>query len=161
MTAEELWRDFCRETGLPADTPHSAWAFGGAPDELAALTAVGIKTATASAYDLYALDPAEPLPKEGDLSVILDGDDNAVCVIRTTRLYISPFWNVTAEHAFKEGEGDRSLAWWRDVHRDFFQGELAPYGLAFSEDMRVLCEAFECLYPPMEGQDCPGEGPEK
>ena len=34
-----------------------------------------------------------------------------------------PFDEVSKEHAYKEGEGDRSLAYWRDVHEDFFAEE--------------------------------------
>ena len=46
---------------LPEDTPYEAWAFGGDPDKLAALVLDGVKTATASAYPMYALEK-EPLP---------------------------------------------------------------------------------------------------
>ncbi|MDD6161129.1 MAG: ASCH domain-containing protein, partial [Oscillospiraceae bacterium] len=97
-------------------------------------------------YTLYELD-GEPLPKEGAYSVVLDSADRAVCVIQTTRVYVTPFSQVSAEHAFKEGEGDKSLDYWRQVHRDFFIGELAAYGLTFDESMPVVCEEFVCLYP--------------
>ena len=30
---------------------------------------------------------------------------------------------VSEEHAYKEGEGDRSLAYWRAVHEEFFTKE--------------------------------------
>ncbi len=58
MTAEELWK----KTGLSGS--YEAWSFGGDPDGLAALVAAGIKTATSSAYDIYAID-GEPLPHVG------------------------------------------------------------------------------------------------
>lgn len=45
-----------------------------------------------------------------------------------------------------EGEGDRSLACWRQVHEDFFRAELAEAGLEFSPEMPVACEEFEVVY---------------
>ena len=65
MTAEELWKS----SGL--EGAYEAWAFGEAPDKLAELVVRGIKTATCSAYDLYAAEN-EPLPEAGDYSVILN-----------------------------------------------------------------------------------------
>ena len=123
---------------------------GDDPDTLAELTRKGIKTATASAGPLYELE-GEPLPQAGEYSVILGSRDEAVCVIRTTRVYTTPFCEVTAEHARKEGEGNRSLAYWRQVHEDFFRTELAGAGLEFTPDMPVVCEEFEVVYPSGRG----------
>ena len=82
MKAEELWSKFCNEKGIDVNTPYEAWQFGGDPDKLADLVVKGIKTATASAYDLYFVEgEEEPVPEEGMFSVILDSCDEAVCVI--------------------------------------------------------------------------------
>ena len=140
MTAEEMWK----QSGLAGE--YDAWSFGDDTDGLAALVRAGIKTATCSAYDLYEIED-EGLPQAGDTSVILDSRDEAVCIIRTTRVYTVPFDGVSAEHAFREGEGDRSLEYWRQVHEAFFKDELASAGLEFSGDSRVVCEEFEVVYP--------------
>ena len=124
--------------------PYEAWAFGEAADELADLVLRGIKTATCSAYDLYEAE-GEPLPKPGEYSVILDSKDDAVCIIETTRVYIASFSEVTEEHAFKEGEGDRSLEHWRMVHKDFFTKELASIGQPFNESMKLVLEEFQLV----------------
>jgi len=139
MTAEELWK----KSGLTGE--YEAWAFGEAADKLADLVVRGIKTATCSAYELYEIDD-EPLPKAGDYSVILNSKDEAVCIIRTTRVYVTPFKDVSEEHAFKEGEGDRSLQYWRDVHVSFLNNELAAVGRSFDENTKVVCEEFEVAY---------------
>ncbi len=60
-----------------------------------------IKTATASAYDLYAIDN-DPLPKIIDFNTILDSENDAVCITKTTKVAIVPFLEVSEEHAFKE-----------------------------------------------------------
>lgn len=139
MTAEELWK----RSGLSGE--YEAWAFGGAPDKLAALVKSGIKTATCSALILYELEN-EPIPKQGDYSVILDSADNAVCIIRTNKVYIESFDCVSEEHAFKEGEGDRSLEYWRRVHIDFFTEEFSARKLVFDETINLVCEEFEVVY---------------
>ena len=145
MTDRELWQEYTAASGVTA--PYEAWAFGGAPEKLAWLVAAGIKTATASAYPLYEAD-GEPLPQVGDYSVILAADegDKAACVIRTTKVTVVPFCEVTREHAFREGEGDRSLAYWRAVHEEFFRDELKDTGMAFDETMPVVCEEFEVVW---------------
>ena len=51
------------------------------------------------------------------------------------------------------GEGDGSLAHWREVHRAFFTEELAGAGLCFTEDMPVLFEEFELLFRPEESEE--------
>ena len=144
MNAAEMWERFCEKSGIKAD--YDDWAFGGAPDALAELVLNGIKTATASAYPLYEQEQ-EPLPKVGDYSVILNTKGEAVCIIRTTKVYVVPFREVSADHAFREGEDDRSLESWRKVHRDFFTREMNDEGLSFDEDMPVVCEEFMRVYP--------------
>ena len=139
MTAEELWK----RSGLSGD--YEAWAFGEAADKLADLVVQGIKTATCSAYDLYQVDN-EPLPKEGDYSVILNSSGEAVCVVKTIKIYVTEFKNVSAEHAYKEGEGDRSLEYWREVHVNFLTNELATINKTFDENTKVVCEEFEVVY---------------
>lgn len=139
MTAEEMWE----QSGLQGT--YEAWAFGGAPDKLAGLVLKGIKTATCSALALYEAE-GEEIPKEGDYSVILNADGDAVCIIQTTKIYLSSFNDVTADHAYKEGEGDRSLDYWRRVHEEFFTEEMAEISQSFDENMILICEEFKVVY---------------
>ena len=132
-----------------AGEEYEAWAYGDDPDALAELTRAGLKTATASAGIWYERGE-EPMPQAGQYSVILNSRDEAVCVIRTTRVYTVPFDQVSAEQAYREGEGDRSLAYWRQVHESFLRKELSEAGLEFSPEMQVVCEEFEVVYPPIE-----------
>lgn len=145
MNQNELWRSFITEKPEYAGKEYEAWSFGGDPDLLAGLAAAGIKTATASAYPLYALE-GEPLPRAGDVSVIQDGKENALCIIETEKVSVVPFREVSARHAWMEGEGDRSLEYWRKVHEAFFKEEMSAAGLEFTEDMDVVCEEFRVIY---------------
>ena len=144
MTADAMWQAFLREKNLP-NCEFDAWAFGEQADLLGQLVRNGVKTATASAYPLYELEQ-EPLPAEGEYSVILDGKDNALCVIKTTKVTVVPFCEVSAQHAYQEGEGDRSLEFWRQGHERFFTECLKEADLTFTPDMPVVCEEFEVVY---------------
>ena len=132
---------------LPPQVPE-AWPFGATPahaDELLALVLTGIKTGTASAVWEYE-DGDEPMPQGGELSIILDGSGEPRAVIRTTALEIVPFDRVSAEHAHSEGEGDRTLASWREAHERYWRRYSgSPRG--FAPDMPILCERFELLWP--------------
>lgn len=131
------------QSGLTGE--YDAWSFGDDADKLAQLVKDGIKTATCSAYCFYEMEE-EDLPETGAYSIILDSCDQAVCIIRTTKVYVTSFNEVTAEHAFKEGEGDRSLEYWREVHKSFFTEELKEVNLPFDEEMKLVCEEFEVVY---------------
>lgn len=144
MTAQEMWDCYRRCEKVSADW--TAWAFGDDSNTLAQLVLRGIKTATASAYPLYELE-GEPLPQAGEYSVILNSREEAVCVIRTEKVTICPFNQIGQDQAWKEGEGDRSLESWREVHRKFFSGELEGLGLEFHEEMPVVCEEFVRVFP--------------
>lgn len=144
MTAQEMWRSFCLAEKVSGE--YQAWTYGDDPDTLAELTLEGKKTATASAYPTYALE-GEPLPQEGEYSVILNAREEAVCVIRTEKVTVCPFNQVGEEQAWKEGEGDRTLEYWRRVHRKFFSEELQTMGMVFDEEMPVVCEEFVRVFP--------------
>ncbi len=110
-------------------------------DELANLVLSGKKTATASALADYA-EANEPLPTvDGKFDILLNGKGEPVAALTNTRVYQTKFNEVTAEHAFKEGEGNRTLAYWRQVHEEFFR----ELGL-FSPDMAIICEEYKVLY---------------
>jgi len=115
-------------------------------DELGALVATGIKTATASLSWEFEAD-AKALPQVGDYSIILDGRGEALCIIQTTEVRVLLYQQVPAEFAYDEGEGDRSLAYWREAHWAYFGRRCAVIGHTPSMEMPVVCERFRLVYP--------------
>jgi uncharacterized protein YhfF len=114
-----------------------SFAFGDGPalaDELLELVIAGVKTATCSTED----EPNTSTP--GERWIVRDGSGTPRCVIETTELTYRRYPDVDAAFAFDEGEGDRSLAYWRDAHRRYFgrQGK-------FSDDMMLMCERFRLV----------------
>lgn len=114
MKSDQMWQAY-KILNQTIGDKIDAWAFGVEADYLAELVLMGQKTATSSAFDLYAVGN-EPLPKENELSVILDSKENAICIIETTKVEVIPFKEVSEDHAYKEGEGDRRLTYWRELH---------------------------------------------
>ena len=104
----------------------------------------GDKTATAGALWDYEAE-GEDLPEPGALAIVTDGRGIPHALIATTRVDVVPFDEVSAEHAFLEGEGDRSLATWRQVHERFFT-ESAVHDRGFRSDMPVVLQRFTVLY---------------
>jgi uncharacterized protein YhfF len=70
-----------------------------------------------------------------------------MAVIETTQVQIVPYKLVEAEFAKDEGEGDLSLAWWRQVHWPYFSAECRRLGREPTEDMPIVCQRFRILYP--------------
>lgn len=140
---KQYWADFCKKHNLDEKTPVEAWAFGATDqeaDQLADLVNRQIKTATTSAYELYGKD--EPLPQAGEYSIILNSRKQPVCVIQNKHVEIIPYNLISAEHAYHEGEGDRSYSNWRRVHDDFFRKEYQAAGKRFSPQAPMVCEVF-------------------
>ena len=140
----EYWEDFCAEHGIEKDVPVEAWAFGiggKQADYLAELVNRGKKTATTSAYEPYGLD-GEEIPRPGEYNIILDGRGNPVCVTQTKVVEVIPFAQISAEHAWHEGEDDRSYESWRKVHVEFLSEQLKQYRLELTDDTPCVCEVF-------------------
>ena len=106
-------------------------------NQLAALVLAGRKRATAALLWSHEQEN-KPLPRPGDLSIVTDFAGTAVCVIKTSRVDIVRFDEVSEEFAATEGEGDGSLAYWRRAHEAFFGREC--------KRMPVVCERFEVVY---------------
>jgi uncharacterized protein YhfF len=152
MPLDEFWQSYL--ASLPEDDPARrrpmppAWGFGDGPemaDELGELVCRGIKQATCSSLWEMQHD-GEAVPQPGDLSIILDGRGDPICIIETTEVEVKPFDAVDADFAFDEGEGDRSLTTWRAVHRRFFSRTLKAIGRAPEETMPVVCERFRVVW---------------
>lgn len=146
---EEFWIR-CRSAvpGLPPALPE-AWPFGATrehADELLALVLAGIKTGTASSLWDYE-HTGDPLPEAGEPSIILDGAGAPRAVIETTDVRVIPFDEVPADHAFAEGEGDRTLEHWREVHERYWRTfSESPRG--YEPSMPVVCERFRLVWAP-------------
>lgn len=148
-SVESLWKDFHQKhpTTTEAATPLSFYFCDNKKDadECADLVIQGVKQATATSLWWFEKNN-EALPKVGDQYVVTDWDGQAKAVIETTKVEQVPYNQVTAEFAATEGEGDKSLAYWKKVHKAYYSREMEPAGDAFSEDMIIVCEYFKVIH---------------
>jgi uncharacterized protein YhfF len=122
-------------------------AFGDSAElsgELLALIRSGRKRGGASLLWAHEAD-AEAVPEAGDLEIVVDNLDAPCFLTRITEVEVVPFNRVSPRFAACEGEGDGSLAYWREAHWAFFSRECRRIGRVPSETMPVVCCSFEVL----------------
>lgn len=150
-SVQVMWETYLHSIGETPETTekqYTAWYFCDNEQDanaLAELVKAGQKRATAGALWSFEHEQ-EPLPQINDYSVIIDWHGTSQCIIHTTSVDVVPFNEVTAEFAQTEGEGDGSLAYWKEVHWQFFTRELAEFSKKPEETMPVVCEEFEVVF---------------
>jgi uncharacterized protein YhfF len=144
-----FWKEFSESTSEADDERfYEAFFFGDSEElanDLAELVLRGTKRATAGAVWYYEAK-GKRLPQPGDLSIVTNWSGDPLGIIETQSVEVVPFHEVTAEFAATEGEGDGSLSFWREAHKEFFTRECASAGRAFSENMLIACERFTLVY---------------
>ncbi|MFC4095987.1 ASCH domain-containing protein [Euzebyella saccharophila] len=148
-SARHLWGDYLDQ--------HLEYAFTEAPkvihfcnneqdaNECAMLVKKGIKKATSPCLLELQLSK-EPLPKIGDFMIVTNWEGEAQCLVRTTSVRLKPFFSIDEYYAKVEGEGDKSLAYWKKSHWDYYTKTLQPFGRKPNESMIVVCQEFEKVF---------------
>ncbi len=149
-TLEQFWAGAVQShPELAGKQYYEAFCFGNTEsmaNKLAAFVLSGEKTATSSL--LWTIEQEnKPLYQVGDYSIATTWDKVPVCIIETTELRIIPFKDVDAQFAYDYGEGDRTLAWWKENVWEYYVQECAAIGRQAAEDMPILCERFRVVYP--------------
>lgn len=145
----EIWQQFIKENTQYAKqkTPESYYFCDNEVDanDCALLVVQGIKQATAGSQWWYEYSN-EPLSKIGDLFIITNWEGVAKAVIQIINIQKTPYNQISAEFARIEGEGDKSLTYWKKVHWTYFTREMQPHNLKPTEDMIIICEYFKTIW---------------
>ncbi len=104
----------------------------------------GHKTASCSMEYWYSHEN-EPKPKIGHLQVVTNWSGEPVCIIEITSVSTCKYRDVTAAFAEAEGEGDKTLKWWRKAHWEFFSLECKEQGIEPKQDMPLVLEHFKVV----------------
>lgn len=149
QSVKNLWNNFVQENpeNKIKETPISFYFCDNKKDadDCAELVVNGIKRATATSLWWFEIN-SEPLPEVGDQYVVTDWNGNAKAVIETTKIDKVPYNEITSEFAAIEGEGDKSLEYWKSVHKAYYKREMEPHGVKFDENMIIVCEYFKTIY---------------
>jgi len=149
-----FWLDYLSEAKLDPETPvYEKFYFDdneSDANELADLVLGGKKQATASLLCQYEKGSQRP-PQVGDMSIVTNWDGLPLCIIKTTDVKVIAFQDVNEDFAADEGEGDLSLAYWKDAHWTYFENVCRELGREMSPKMLVVCERFQMVFPNQIG----------
>lgn len=148
---EAFWQEFLANLPEGAFSPedYQVWQFSDneeSANKLGELVRAGIKTATCSLLWSYEVED-QPLPEVNEFNVITNWEGAPLCIILTTEVEVRDFNKVDAIFAYEEGEGDRSLDYWRKVHWEVFSNECNMIGYRPIASMPLVCERFRKVYP--------------
>lgn len=111
------------------------WRFATDNNNLIKLVIQKKKTATSYLYK------KDDIPTIDEESIICFDNKKEACLVKTTGFKIMKFKEMTEELAKKEGEGDLSLNYWKEVHYNFFK----EIDCDFTEDSKIIYETFELV----------------
>ena len=145
---EAFWSQVCKEHGITSNHYHVR-TFGDPKyaeygDHVTELAIKRVKRATAHLAMDFELNNV-PRRETGDYWVILWESFKPACVLEIVNVEVRPFKEVDQTFASREGEGDGSLAYWKNCHEEYFKLQLADWGREWSEDLPVVLESFELV----------------
>ena len=82
----------------------------------------------------------DSLFKLGDISILTDSNNNDMCILRTKKVIVTEFKNITWDLAKLEGE-DNPLEEWRKVHKAYF----SKIDSTFNDDTKVIFKIFKVV----------------
>ena len=95
---------------------------------------------------LYAYTEEEnDMPILNSYSVIMDWEGYPRCIIKTTKVSIIPFNNITKEIVDLEGE-NTTLEEWKASNEKYYKEDAIEYGYSFSSDMELCVEEFVIIH---------------
>ena len=81
----------------------------------------------------------------GDYWVVVTTKNEPRYLVKVTDVTVTPFNKVELSFAAREGEGDETLKYWQDVHREYFELQCKDWGVKFPDDAPTVCEGFELV----------------
>nr|BFE63024.1 hypothetical protein GCM10020063_075500 [Dactylosporangium thailandense] len=118
-------------------------------DKLVAAVLDGSKTTTTGLLQDYELDQ-EPLPVVGRRAAVVDSAGRRVGVIEVVEVRVARLGDVDLGHAVDEGEGDATVAQWRETHERFwhgpeYRGWLGDPAFTVDDDTRAVLQRFRLV----------------
>lgn len=147
-SCRDMWREWLAFSDAlkASDADFSVWQYRNNidADTYSQLILSGEKRAASrSLWDLKLSDKS--LPEAGKFNMVVDGQDDAQCIIRTTRVDVVPFHSITEEHI--KLEGFDTIDKWRTSFENYCKEAFKNASYSFSDDMPVVCARFAVVYP--------------
>ncbi len=127
-----------------------AWHFHNNREDanrLVELTSSGEKRAMSELYSWYEKDNIE-LDKIGAKHIITDFDGKAQAIIEIKKIDTIPFNQIPKDYAALDmGTNIEPLKKWKKAHWDFFEMAMKKNGEKPTEEMLIVCEWYETIWP--------------
>lgn len=148
-TMTEYWKEFQKNNPEYINTPQPQSFFfcdnKKDADECAELVVKKIKQATSPSAWWFKKNN-ESFPKIGDLAIVTNWNGEPKAIIRTKKTEVVKFKDITPKYAYTEGEGDKTLEYWKKTHWEYYTNEMKEFNESPSEDMEIVCEYFETIW---------------
>jgi len=150
-TVFEMWHNFTKSNPKykHIEMPES-WFFHNNKEDanrLCELVVNGKKKAGSGLYSWYK-DANADLPKIGTKHIITDFYGKAKAIIEIKKVDTIPFNKISKTYAKMDmGTTIEPLLKWKKAHWEFFANTMKESGQNPTEDMLVVCETFETIWP--------------
>lgn len=145
---EKFWQECRKKHGIETNDYHCCTfadpRYATYHDELIELVAKGKKRATAHMQQDFERNNIRRR-EVGDYWLVVTTKNEPRYLVRVTDVTVTPFNKVELSFAAREGEGDETLKYWQDVHREYFVLQCKDWGVEFREDEPTVCEGFELI----------------
>lgn len=145
---EDFWQAFLEETGTPENSYCNRCTYFGDSEEASVNIMEqllrGEKTAISHCVSYYIVTRS-PMPKVGDYTMVTDFYGNPGCILKCVDVVIDPIGAIPEEVARQEAEGD--LEQWRGEKRREFKALSEKAGFHYNDELPVLMELVERVYP--------------
>jgi uncharacterized protein YhfF len=88
-------------------------------------------------------EEGDALPVPGERYVVVDSADKPVAVIAVDAVEVRRLGDVDLQHVVDEGEGDESVAQWREGHERFWRSYRPD--LVIDDDLMLVLERFHLV----------------
>ena len=150
-SVQEMWESFTQSNAeFKEEEQPESWFFHDNEEDanrLAELVLKGKKQAGSGLYSWYAEANAD-LPSVGTKHIITDFDGTARAIIQIKKVDTIPFNEISEAYAALDmGTTVEPLQKWKKAHWDFFASTMKESEQEPTEDMLVVCEYFETVWP--------------
>ncbi|CAM3513874.1 ASCH domain-containing protein [Zobellia roscoffensis] len=150
-SVQEMWERFITShPEFKGEEQPESWFFHNNEadaNRLAKLVLEGKKQAGSGLYTWYEEANAD-LPSVGTQHIITNFYGKAQAIIEVTKVDTIPFNQISEAYAALDmGTTDEPLKKWKKAHWDFFSMAMKESGEEPTEDMLIVCEWFETVYP--------------
>jgi len=88
-----------------------------------------------------------PETKPGTPIILTGYDGTPEAVIRIGETWNTKFGDISEKETKLDGPPVQDLAVWKPLHREYWNGLMSRYGKSCTDDMPIIVEPFELVYP--------------